>query len=65
MEEVYRGYRIAIEDRGLYFRVYVSPISPWHPILHCNHFEFKGTREEAVAEARAQVDRLLDYGLRN
>ena len=65
MVEVYRDYRIKVQDGGLYFRVYVTPMVPWHPILHCNHFEFRGTREEAVAEARARVDKLLDYGLRN
>ena len=62
--EAYRGYSISVDDHGLYFRVHVSPTSPWHPILHCNHFDCKGTREEAVAEARTQVDKLLDNGLR-
>jgi hypothetical protein len=64
MEEVYRDYRITVDDRSLYFRVHISPISPWNPILHCSHFDCKGTREDALAEARAQIDRLLDYGLR-
>ena len=64
MEEVYRGYRIAIEDRGLYIRVYVSPNACWDPILRCNHFDHNGSREQAVTEARSQIDKLLDYGLR-
>jgi hypothetical protein len=64
MEEHYRGYLITVEDRGLNLRVYVSPIYPWHPILHCSHFEFKGSADEGLAEARRQVDRLLDCGWR-
>lgn len=64
MEEAYRGYSIRIEDRGLHFRVYVSPLYPWLPILHVNHFDCKGTREEALAEARNEVDRLVDWDKR-
>ena len=62
--EAYRGYSISVEDHGLYFRVCVSPDSPWDPILHCHHFDCRGTREEALAEARTEVDKLLDYGLK-
>ena len=62
--EAYRGYSISVKDHGLYFRVYVSPNSSWDPILHCDHFDCRGTREEALAEARTEVDKLLDYGLK-
>ena len=61
MEEHYRGYYIAIEYRGLNWRVNVSPAYPWFPILHCNHFDSKGSMEEAVAEARRKIDRVLGY----
>lgn len=61
MEEAYRGYSIKVEDRGLGFRVYVSPLHPWFPLLHCSHFECKGPREVALAAARSEVDRLVDW----
>jgi hypothetical protein len=64
MEDVYRGYRITVEDRVLFHRVYVSPLQPWSPILHCSHFDWKGSFDEALAEGRHKVDQLLDWGVR-
>jgi hypothetical protein len=64
MEENYRGYHIKIENRGLHFRVYISPTYPWFPILHCSHFDVSTTPEEALAEACREIDGLLDVGWR-
>jgi hypothetical protein len=57
--EVYRGYRIALREQNFGFRVHVSPVYPCLPILPRSHFDWQGTREEALAEARRQVDELL------
>jgi hypothetical protein len=59
MEEGYRGYSIMVEDRGLYFRIYVSPTKPELPIFHSNRFEWWGSREEALEMARRRIDALL------
>jgi len=64
MEENYRGYHIKVEDRGLHLRVYISPIYPWFPILHCSHFDVSTSPEGAMAEAHREIDRLLDWGWR-
>jgi hypothetical protein len=48
-----------VEDRGLYFRIYVSPTKPELPIFHSNRFEWWGSREEALEMARRRIDALL------
>jgi hypothetical protein len=61
MEDIYRGYRIQVEGRARFVRVYVIPRTLSSPILPRSYFDFwSGKEEEARAEARRRVDTLLE-----
>jgi hypothetical protein len=57
--EVYRGYSIALEERQDGIRVHVNPMYFTLPILSHGYFDWKGDRQNVLAEARRRVDELL------
>jgi hypothetical protein len=59
-ETEHRGYKIEVKANGHAWVVNVAPKTPELPILRWNSFRAPlGSQEEAVAEARRRVDRLL------
>jgi hypothetical protein len=59
-QEIYRGYRITVEDRGPDLRVYVNPTAASFPIFHCDHFDTRGSLDQALDSTHREIDRLLD-----
>jgi hypothetical protein len=56
----YRGYKIEVKPNDQGWVVNVAPKTPELPILRWNSFRAPlGSQQDAVAEARRRVDRLL------
>jgi hypothetical protein len=56
---LHRGYRICVQRQWVNWRVYVSPVYPWLPILSRGDFLWEGSEDDAILEATRRIDALL------
>ena len=58
--ELYRNYDIEVSNGGSWWKLTARPVTPYMPILQRGTSRNQGSPADAFAEAKRQIDRLLD-----